>query len=362
MTDTLRWDAEEGRKRQIVEADKSLWSDDDGVLYPYYDLNAVAAPIQKSEVDILAGDTGMGKTTAVCSMIERWCEDRVQIVYNGSELPPKVMRAYLACLRLGYHPGEILSGELKAKYDAQMDEALNAPDYNGTMFDATYERVYGPYNAIRKAVSAELKRMGDAGFWEHLHIIEADYADSRALQHQGDLALSLERPGHPVLCIVDHIDHLPDGDLVRESKRSVNTVKNHAKNSGTRWLLTSQLNRTGAIGGDTLWRHRPVQETYLSSGKHKTAIAWRVMGIYRPLKLGVTPDELKAVREGGAETSSVIWDGVNAINFIKHRHFGSRVGRRVLLGWDHGKIVDAPSSVRLALESKDHAIPTRRDW
>ena len=46
------------------------------------------------------------------------------------------------------------------------------------------------------------------------------------------------------------------------------------------------------------------------------------------------------------------------MNCGKHRHFGNRVGNRVVLGWSHGKITDAPSDVRLAVEAKDHGIRT----
>src|SRR5665647_649886 len=91
----VRLDAEDAQRKQSGEAEHGIWIDGGGICYPYADLDAVAAPIQQGEVDILAGDTGMGKTTIVCSMIARWLQDGVQIVYHGSEMPPKIMRTYL---------------------------------------------------------------------------------------------------------------------------------------------------------------------------------------------------------------------------------------------------------------------------
>src|SRR5512133_3633720 len=106
---------------------------------------------------------------------------------------------------------------------------------NGMNFDEAYAIAFVAYNDIRKRVSAELKTMDAAGLWEHLHVTDHDYADPKSLVEMGTLALALERPAMPVINIVDHIDHLPDGDLLRTSKASVNAVKAHAKNHGTRW-------------------------------------------------------------------------------------------------------------------------------
>lgn len=365
MTDAItRADAINVRATQVREAEHRILVEGEGVPYPWHDLDQLAAPIQEGEVDMIAADSGMGKSTLVTSAIERWLDMGVQVVVNCSEIPAKIMRSHLAMLRLGIYPAPILSGEMKRGLEEQVKREVE----NGANIHEAWERIFAPYNAIKRDVAAEIRQMEDAGLWENLHVVDADFADARALQHQGDLAKALEKPSAPVMNVVDHIDHLPDGDLLRESKKSLNTVKNHAKSNGTRWLLTSQLNRSGAVGGDLLWRHRPVQEPWISSGKHKTMICWRVFGAFRPLKPEVTSDELKAVREGRADVSTVVWDGVTCLNTIKHRHFGSRVGKRVLLSWEYGKVIDAIPSVRAALESKEHGIrtdmslpPTRRN-
>ena len=199
--------------------------------------------------------------------------------------------------------------------------------------------------------------------WNGLHITEHPHVSVRAIREMGDMALSIAGD-HPfgVLCIVDHVDHMgaAGASSYKTSVEAVAAIHDHAKQYGTRWLVTTQVhNRTAGAGGDRFWRHRPIP---IKNGQHKEEIATRIFCAYRPLKIGVTPDELKAVIDGRAEIGTCLANGVTAVDCLKHRHFGSRVGERVLLGWENGRITDLPMSDRLAQESAKHGIKSNQNY
>lgn len=333
-----KWQAEDAQRSQVNGALGRLFSSTPGVPYGFDAWDAVAGDIQPGEVDFLAAASGQGKTTAVRSLVERAVCRGVRVVLGGFEVSPEQQRMAFAAMLAGLNPGDVLSGEW----------AQWSPER---------------YVSAVKEVEVMLTAMSRPP-WDCLHLVAHGHVTAAAIHDIGNLAVSLES-GAPfgVLCVVDHIDHLgPEG--ARNYYASVEVTSRlhaHAKKFGTRWLVTTQIhNRTAGAGGDRFHRHRDVQVAWIKNGQHKEEIATRIFGLYRPLRAGVTPAELKAVVDGGAEMRSVLAQGVSCVNCLKHRHHGERAGSRVLLGWERGRLTDLPMPDVIAIQASQHGIRTKR--
>lgn len=335
-----KWAAQDAQAGQVLDAVGHLESLGGMVGYPFHGWYELAGTIQPGEVDFLAAASGQGKTTAVRSIIERLVSDNIGVIYGGFEVAPEAHRVGFAAMLAGIDPGDVLSGDWNTWEPAILAHA-------------------------RGKVRAQLAAMKGPP-WDALHIVPHDHVTPRAVHDIGDLALTFEAE-YPrgVVCIVDHVDHLgaAGAKSYGASVEVTSAIHDHAKRHGTRWLVTTQVhNRTAGAGGDKFWRHRPIPVMALKNGQHKEEIATRIFGVYRPLKTGVTVDELKAVSEGRSEMRTVLADGVSCVDCMKHRHHGTKVGSRVLLGWEKGRLVDLPTPDALMVEAGKHGIRTNTNY
>ena len=335
----VRQDAEDAQKAQSRDAKAQLYQFGSAIAWPWQTMTDTLGPIQRGTVHYLCAPSGNGKTTMAGSLVLDWLNKGVTVVMGGFERDPGSLRRLLAAMSLGLNPGDVLGGEWEHHDDfshklAAMEERV------GEMIEGRAP-------------------------WDALHLIEDDHVSLRAIDNIGNIARAHDGSGSSVICIVDHIDHLgPDGSKGwGASSDAVYAIHAHAKKYNTRWLAFSQMNnREGGKTGDKFWRHRSIPFGAVSNGQTKEQTAWTMTGLYRPLRPDVTGDDLKAVAEDRKALTDVLWSGVTAMNVMKHRDHGERVGTKMLLGWEHGKIVDAPQSVKLAVEAKVHGIHTSRGF
>ena len=338
MTDAKeqRWLAQDAQGHQVAAAMQKLHHPGTGVSYGFPALDDVAGEIQCGEVDFLAAASGQGKSTAVRSIIERAIARGVRVIIGGFEMGSESHRTALAAMACDVDPGDILSNDW-----------LHWPTEK--------------HLAAFKRLEATLADMQNPP-WDCLHFVDRNHVTPDAIKEIGDMAVALESHSpQGTLCIVDHIDHLgPDGERSYGASVAVTSaVHSHAKQYGTRWLVTTQLhNRTMSGGGDRLARHKDISPEAIKNGQHKEEVATRIFGLYRPLRGDATPDELKAVVAKKAELSTVLSKNISMLNCIKHRHHGNRVGTRITLGWEHGRLTDLPDDEARALEAQREGIHT----
>lgn len=329
----IGYHADAAQAQQVAGARAALQSFGQGIDYPLPPLAHAFHPFQRGEIDILAAFTGSGKSTAVRSFCFGWLANRVHVIYGGFEMGVEKSRLAFAATAVGIDPGPVLSGRWEQWSD---------------------------YLHRRAEVEAELQEMADPySPWGNLDFPSHPVVTPASIKAMGDLALERER-GSPFgsIIIVDHMDHLDSRTPPYEASRGVcAAILNHATEYGTRWLCASQLNRSGNVGGDIFWRHRPVQEQMILHGSTKAQIATRVFGVYRPLDPSASPDALKAVREGRADMSTVVSKGLTAFNLVKHRWTGAS-GTRLLVGYDKGKLTDLPTPDAIAAAQRQHGINT----
>ena len=335
----VRHDAEAAQKAQSADARKANTEFGYGVPWPWQAVTDAQGEIQRGTVHIIAAPSGNGKTTFAASAALLWIAQGVTVIYGGFERSPLDLRRYFAAMSLGLHPGRVLSGRWEKADD---------------------------FVSQNRAMDERLAEM-EAGLapWDKLHFLDHDYVSPRAIRDGGLMAQAHDGEGLGAVAIIDHADHLGEGraEGLKASVNVLTAIHRHAKEENTRWLVFKQINnRELNRSGTALPRHRPMPVSSIALGQLAEEVSWTVSCLYQPLALDVSPDAIKAVNEGRAELKAVLWDGVTALCLLKDRDMG-QAGKITLLGWENGRIVDAPASVKLALEAKAHGIRTApREW
>lgn len=333
----LQLDAEDAQKAQAKSAKASLYHFGTGIRWPWQAVTDGLGEIQRGTVHTIAGPSGNGKTTFGFSAALLWVAAGVHVIYGAFERSVEDSRKYAAAMSLGLHPGRVLSGRW------EQDDDFKA------QFRAMEERVDEMVQGLEP--------------WRRLHFIEHDYVSPRAIRDMGMMAKAHDS-GQGAVCLVDHAEHLGEGRArgLPAALEVVTAIHANAKEHGTRWVVFSQINnRELNKSGVMLPRHRPMPVSAIAMGQAKEEVSWTVSCLYQPLRLDVTGDELKAVNEGRAELKTVLWEGVTCLALLKDRDMG-QAGKKMLLGWENGRIVDAPPSVRLALEAQAHGIRTNTNY
>lgn len=333
----VQQDAADAQREQAKSARKSLLDFGGGIPWPWQAMTDVYGKINKGTVHTVAAPSGNGKTTFAMSLALQLIDAGVSVVYGAFERSVEDSRKYAAAMSLGLHPGRVLSGRWEDDDDFR------------SQFNAVDERL--------------VEMQSGAMPWNKLHFVTHDYVSASAIRDMAMVA-SAHDTGAGSVNLVDHADHLGEGraDAIRSSVGVLTEIHRTAKEMGVRWVVFKQVNnRELNKAGTVLPRHRPIPVSAIALGQYAEEVSWTVSCLYQPLRLDVTADELKAVNEGRAELKSVLWEGVSCLALLKDRDMG-QAGKKVLLGWDNGRITDAPDGVRLAVEAKLHGIKTNGSY
>lgn len=299
---------------QTDEATDALFLERDAWLrLPWPSLDDVVGGIGGGNVWFVGGFSGNGKTTFLMNLTaELLLQDRV-VYYLGTETRANELRTRLACQRVGCYAGDVLSGASR--------EWDNWPFVRARLLeDIQLQRSLGANNRffvcpVQRVSAAEL-----VASFDDAHIQGAD------------------------LLIIDHIDHMEHGGGktgFEDSRMLAHLVLDLAQSTEIPVLAATQFNNEGARG-DRLGQYQPPQPHHVYMGGHKRQIAWGMLGLYRPLKDGLTKDEIKDARAGKLEPSQFLEPNCMAISVMKHRHYGAREGARVRLEFDKGRLKDIP--------------------
>lgn len=321
---------------QTGEAEQALAITERDVLrFPYAELDELTGPVGTGgDVWFLVAPSGSGKTTTVCSMIEQWRQQGKRVFVMPLETSAKRFRANLACMELGFHP------------DPAQRLAIDPGDIN-----SGHWITFPNHGQIRQRL-LEVYRQQVKAPWVDQIMVENDgamnvEAMARAFKRAFDFGADV--------IVVDHIDHIDGGkgNVADQSKRVCHLALNLAKANNLRVLFTSQINFDMIRNPNRLAKYGPPQIQHLKFPTTKVEVATGIIGLsraIRPREATETEEEyrraIKAAMDGEAEPHTVLDPGVTQVNALKLRNRGRNDGKRILLGYDHGRIT--------SLRSYDH--------
>lgn len=288
------------------------------VRWPYAALDALTGPMGGGELWFTAAFSGGGKTTFVVSTIEAWRLQGKRVYVMPLELSAYRFRTYLACMATGVHPGDALSGHLRA-------DASRAADR---------ER-------LKEAVYAQ----GKPEFADHVRISEQRTINVAGLER----GLREAKAFGADIVVVDHIDHIEGGDGTNRYAESVavnNAALKMALDNDLLLWFTSQLNMEIVKGRDHLAKFGPPMQHHLMFPTAKIQNATGIIGLFRPLramKPGETPKEyaadLKAARGGEADAQTALERGAVGVTMMKLRNNGQNEGKKITLAFERGRVI-----------------------
>lgn len=284
------------------------------VHFPFRDVDQLVGGIPPGDVGFIAAFSGLGKTTFVTSAIERWVDAGKKVYCLPLESVPHTFRTHLACKRLGYHAGMVLTGGYQREQ----------PDR---------------WRVIRTEIRAELLRQCKGDMADRLYVSPTRRMDTAALSKGAKHAAAW---GADIL-VIDHIDHITgDGkNLHADTTKIVDHTLDVTLEYQLATFSTTQLNHEGLRGSDKLAMYHCPQPHHLYMGGKKRQIAAWMIGLFRPLKFdGVDKATLAAARTGKIEAWKVLEPKCMGVSLMKSRHFGERVSQRAYLSVEDGVVID----------------------
>jgi KaiC/GvpD/RAD55 family RecA-like ATPase len=302
---------------QIVDALNDLNRHPDTyVRWPWAALDHMTAGMSSGDVWYVVAFSGVGKTTFVSSATNRWLDRGKKVYVLPLETAPKRFRTLLACQRLGIKPGDVFSGEFRARNDPQL------PALEQEM------------RSQLKKPMCDLLRVQGA---REINLATFAAACEEAAAFGADVV------------IVDHIDHIQAGDgsnLTAESVKVNRAALQYAQDLGLLFVLCSQLNTEALRGGDHLTKFAAPREQHIKYGSHKREVATGMLGLFRPVRAPSSGEdaedykaELRRARNGEIEPHHVLMPHTMGVVYMKDRNYGSD-GRKALLSVINGRVED----------------------
>jgi hypothetical protein len=311
---------------QVAEASVDLERGADAYLrLPYPTLDAVVGGLAPGDIWFVAAFSGRGKTTLLTSIVDEYIAAGKRVYLMGLESRPKEIRTHLACR------------ELTRRWYASGGNDGSRIDGGDVLSGALVDRDDWP--KTRKLLKHTIDQQLETDIRQRLVVDGARFVNEAGLRTSCKRAKYLDAD----LVVIDHIDHIggESGGAAsfEESVRACNATLDAAQQHGLRMLVATQLNNQGAKS-DPLATFRPPQPHHVYLGPQKRMVATGMLGLYRPLKADLTPDELKAIREDRIDYASALEAGVMGVAVMKHRKQGRHEGKRVTLGVEHGRVCE----------------------
>ena len=286
------------------------------VRWPFPELDALTGPMAPGNVWFVCAASGGGKTTFIASIVDLWRIAGKKVYVMPLETRPYEFRTYLACMTTGVHPGDALSGQLRAMPDGEAKRAVLASELHA--------QVQAPY--VDRVMVSGQRAINLAGLTAGLKEAKSFGAD---------------------VVIVDHIDHISGGDgnnLYQEAQHVNNGALRMAQDNELLLLFTSQLNMS-ASKGDYLSKYLPPKDEHVAFGSLKRRNATGMIGLFRPLRKrrdDETDEEyvkaLRAARAGTGNIADALEPNTMGVSAMKLRNYGSREGMKTYLTVSHGRV------------------------
>lgn len=320
--------------QQVADATRYLdLTRDDFLRWPWAALDNLVGGMAPGTIHFVICPSKGGKTTLCRSASAHWIRQGKRVYYAGLEMKATTLRTMYAADDVGVDPGDVLSGKWLefAHYEdlrSRMVQAYKMQDDPKSEYQRLRFSGVGAVNT--KAVREMMEKAHDWG------------AD---------------------VVILDHVDHVRAGEKGGNEYSTSLATAHLLLELAQKWDLTviptSQVNGSGRVQ-DKYRDHRPTLIDSVKFGNHKLEIATTMTGLYRPLIPTFGKEDKQLVDLGKKPVWDFVWPNVNAVNLMASRTYGSKIGSRGLLGWERGRIVDAPFSVTAAQSAGDHGIKTNR--
>lgn len=306
---------------QVFEAQARLGTDATNFpRMPWPKLHELVGPIPPGTLLMAAARPGQGKTTFMLNVMDAFFEAGHRGWYMGLEQAPWELRTKWACLRLGipqkvpmqglwnewpdgHRLRDLLRNELSTQYAKDRRDLI--------WFDSTthVDRV-GVERACRLAADRGMRYV-----------------------------------------VIDHIDRINHG--IEGSFQQVSDTIRRCKELAVELELVvvavSQMNRE-VMKGDKIALHFPPQPHHMRGAGTKEEESDIFLGVWRPLKVGITSEEIKQARAGTLSLGMIVEPYVMGVSCGKHRNDGASVGHECRLSLQAGKLHDAlpdlPHSLR----------------
>jgi hypothetical protein len=126
-----------------------------------------------------------------------------------------------------------------------------------------------------------------------------------------------------------------------------------AQRYGLVMILCSQANQDALKGNrDHLAKYAPLRDSAVAMGGHKRTIASSMLSLYRPIRgkdIGESEEAyhaaIKRARAGDADPQTVLAPRMVGCELMKSRSYGAREGRRVILRWRQGEVIEPSEDV-----------------
>lgn len=325
----------EEAENQIDRAERYLDLTHDHFLqWPWKALHDAVGGMAPGTVHYIVCPSKGGKTTLSLSATRLWCQQGKKILYGGFEMKAETLRTMFAAQDCGLDAGDVVSGAW-----------LDWEDYGYHR-----QRMVEAYAAQRKP-----------GHWyQNLRFTSFEHVGPTQVQEMMDMAKDWGADA----CIYDHVDEL-EGEP-RQTDFAVSVASNKlilklTKRHDLKTIITSQTNNTGK--SHDRWRdHKPLRDEIVRFGDIKKQVATTMIGFNRPIKPGLTKEEKERVEHGDLDIAECLMVGANRFNVMASRTYGKNIGRSGYLGWERGRIVDAPQALLNDVEAAKHRIPTARRY
>lgn len=278
--------------------------------FPWAKLAELSGPMAPEDLVIVGARTGGGKSLFLQNLFDSFiCAGRIGL-YVGLEQTPMILRIKWACLRTDIPPRLLLATRNHERGSLEWQHAMNVVQEDLKWQKSLEIRVRAHFSAQRMINAAGLKRWTE---W--------------AVDHGAEFV------------IVDHIDRVQHGggkNPFHELSETIRLAKELASQHRITMILASQVGRPG----DPLEQFMPPALHQLRGAGTKEEEADTVLGIYRPLKLDTTDQDLKMVRQGLADRDTVIEPNTMGVMLLKHRLDGPVANKLVHLSVRHQRVLD----------------------
>lgn len=281
--------------------------------FPWDGLDDVAGRMAPGEFWIVAARTGNGKTLFLLNLFDDLVQTQaVSTFYIGLEQTPAEMRTKWACTVLGLPMAGALGGKWPFGWTAlQIQDARNR-------------------------IKAEIERQSTRDLRALGRFCAARFINAAKLREWTAWAVD-----HGAQCIV--VDHL--NRIARDADRHAFDGHSHVVTTAKELAVEHQIvmlaaSQVGRPNGDPLQKFMPPALHELRGGGTSEEEANTVLMVYRPLKEGITKQQMTDARTGRLEESALYEPNLMAVRVVKHRLLGLQKDQTVILRVEHGRIVN----------------------
>lgn len=307
--------------RQVAHGIKLLKSSDQMLKWPWPALHALTGPLMRGHICYVVAASGVGKTTLSLDMVRRWIAEGVGVTVLPLETTAQEWRLALAAITAGMNHGDVFE-QVSRLIDG---DAAVAP-------------------TLKLVEDIMMEQAADPAMMKLLHVLDDQQVTVDGLDNAFTVA---KASGHKVV-VIDHIDHVgaERDELTGRTASGLEAIKEVnnavlalAKYHDVAVVAMSQANMTvQGDGTNPLLRFQKLQMKHVMYNSLKVPNASQIIGVYRPLKPGLTRHEFALARDGAIEPMDVLARDRIGLNMMKLRHRGKHEQMTLEMAYVNGTI------------------------